>query len=130
MPSSSPLTSSQQSSLYQYYTPIASNESSPTTRVLQPSTQQNIPHHRSRITIKRPLHPKDTATPASPVKKLKSSVVIEAPLPPIENAPVRRHARETFPRSLLHRGLNGQRGELSQCICFIYSDADQSDLFT
>jgi hypothetical protein len=130
MQSSPPLSSSQQSSLYQYYTPIASNESSTTTRALQPSTQQNIPHHRSRITIKRPLHPKDTASPVSPAKKLKSSVSVEAPLEPIENVPLRRHARETFPRSLLHRGLNGQRGELSQCIHFAYLNADGSDLFT
>src|SRR5271155_4408255 len=73
-PSSSP-SSSQQSSLYQYYTPIASNDSSSqsTSRALQPSTHQNIPPRRSRIAIKRPLHPSTSISPSP--KKQKAETI-------------------------------------------------------
>jgi hypothetical protein len=109
MPSSSPPTS--QSSLYQFYTPIASNDSpSPTSRVLQPSTQQNIPP-RSRINVKRGLQLNSSGP--SPAKKQKPSSV-ESPL--LRILPVRRHERETLPRGLAKRDLSGRRGELSQRI--------------
>lgn len=109
MPSSSPLSS--QTSLYQFYTPIASNDSpSPTSRVLQPSTQQNVPP-RSRITVKRGLQLKDSST--SPAKKLKPSNSTQLPLPQI--IPVRRHDPDTVPRSLIKRDLSGRRAGLTQC---------------
>jgi hypothetical protein len=111
-PSSSSSTSSHQSSLYQYYTPIASNEPTPS-RVLQPSTTHNrpFPNNRSRITVKRPLHQKDTSHPIT--KKLKISSVQQDLAPPI-TPPLRRHVLDTVPRSLLMRGLNGHRASLSQ----------------
>lgn len=106
MPSSSLPTS--QSSLYQFYTPIATNDSpSPTSRVLQPSTQQNVPS-RSRINVKRGLQ--FNSSGPLPAKKQKQSS-IETPLPQI--LPVRRHERDTLPRALANRDLSGRRGGLS-----------------
>ena len=114
MPTSSPpLSSSQQSSLYRYYTPIPPNELLSTTtmsqsRVLQPSTQHNITQ-RSQSTIKRPL---SKSTVPQPQKKPKlSNSHNERTVPQLS-----RNDRETFSQSLIHRGLTGQRGQLSQCI--------------
>jgi hypothetical protein len=114
-PSSSP-SSSQQSSLYQYYPPIASNDSSSqsTSRVLQPSTHQNIAARRSRIAVKRPLHPSTSISP--PPKKPKSDTIQQRVSSVPQNISRRRHERETLPRSLITRGLQGQRGRLAQRI--------------
>jgi hypothetical protein len=112
-PSSSP-SSSQQSSLYQYYTPIASNDSSSqsTSRALHPSTHQNIPPRRARIAIKRPLHP---STSIFPSPKKSKTETIQRIVPPVsQDLCPRRHERETLPRSLIMRGLQGQREGLAQ----------------
>jgi len=112
-PPSSP-SSSQQSSLYQYYTPIASNDSSSpsTSRVLQPSTHQNIPARRSRIAIKRPLRPSIPISPSPKKAKQDITPQIESPAP--QSVSPRRHERETLPRSLIMRGLQGHRGGLAE----------------
>ena len=111
-PSSSP-SSSQQSSLYKYYTPIASTEvSSPSpSRVLQASTRQNIPARRSRLAIKRPLHPSTSISPAPKKAKPENTQSTISVVPPTPSPP--RHGRETLTRSLLMRGLKGQREELT-----------------
>jgi hypothetical protein len=118
MPSSSPLSSSQQSSLYQYYTPIPTDESSSpsSSRVLQPSTQHNITlPRRSRIAIKRPLHQKDTSNSVPLPKRSKSSKLKETLQSSVPEAvPLRRRQPETLPWNLVNRGLAGQRASLSQ----------------
>lgn len=119
-PSSSAASSSHQSSLYQYYTPIPLNDSLSSTppRVpLQPSTQHNIPRRndRSRITIKRPLHIKDTAPSLSPVTKKAKTFAAQRELVLPQIVSPRRVVKDTIPRGLVIRGLQGQRGSLSQC---------------
>lgn len=112
-PSSSPSSSSQQSSLYQYYTPIASADvSSPSpSRVLQPSSRQNIAARRSRNASKRSLHP-TKSIPPSP-KKAKPQTAQNAVCVTPQTIPPPRHGRMTLPRGLLIRGQQGQRGGLT-----------------
>jgi hypothetical protein len=123
-PSSSPPTSSQQSSLYQFYTPIPSSSTespSSQSRILQPSTRQNISSQaHPRATVKRPLQCKEA--PPTILKKPKpAKPVVSTPLPQILPT-VRRHERETFPRGLLNRTLQGKRGGLSQCMDRLFLD--------
>ena len=119
MPSSSP-SSSQQSLLYQYYTPIPLNELAPSTptRVLQPSTTNNISSRRSRINVKRPIQPKDsTVNTTSSNKRPKQSKIesITTPTNDIDDMrPFNRQAPETIPRILLARTLHGRRDQLSK----------------
>jgi hypothetical protein len=128
-PSSSP-PSSQQSSLYKFYTPLPSSSPAsqqPQSRVLQPSTQHNIPASlHPRIHLKRP-HPSKQSTakkpkPLSPVKKTPVAQYIP------EVLPVRKCAPQTITRNLVSRTL-GQRTSLSQCIMPRAGErADGSDL--
>src|SRR5579859_62688 len=119
--SSPPSSSMNQSSLYQFYTPISSSTSNnlspssppcPTSRALQPSTHHNIPSNRRRATLKRTLHAKDQISSTAPAKRIKPVQVAEV-IP--EVIPVRRHERETITRGIMNRSLNGVRGGLSRC---------------
>jgi hypothetical protein len=121
MPSSSP-SSSQQSSLYQFYPRISSNEANLITpsHVLQPSTLNNLNIPRdSRMSIKRPLQMKDLELSiTSLAKKRKQSPFERETIGLVldEIPPFRRQIPQTFSRSLLARSLQGQQGNLSKRI--------------
>jgi hypothetical protein len=134
-PSSSPAMPSQQPSLYDFYSPIPTTDSSPTPpssssrAPLQESTRQNIlpPGQGHRISLKRRLSSKlapSSSPPESPLAKKSKPLV---PTNHVSKSPVvaavrRCEARPTIAQSLLSRSLNGSRASLLSRIigAFIY----------
>lgn len=127
--SSSP-SSSFQSSLYRYYSPISSNESTFSRAALQPSTSHNIIQSTAdaRRCLKRPQNAKDTSITISPLtKKSKQHAkhLHQPSQPQVQPTPcVRRQVPPSLPRSILERNLTSWRQDLARrtsSISFVHS---------
>jgi hypothetical protein len=132
-PSSSPAMLSQQPSLYDFYSPVPTSDSSPappsssSRAPLQESTRQNIlPSGQGhRISLKRRLSSKlasSSSPPESPLAKKSKPLVPASHVsnPPVVS-PVRRYeARPTIAQSLVSRSLNGSRASLLSCTIGLY----------
>ena len=134
-PSSSPaMPSSQQSSLYDFFSPISTTGSSSTplsesTRTpLGTSTRHNValPANGQRSSLKRRRTSKcvPSASPPDPplAKKGRSSPPAgHVSKPSLSHPARRREPRATIPRSVLDRSLAGSRGSLSSCAISVSS---------
>ena len=126
-PSSSPTTQPpQQPSLYDFFSPIPTNDSSPTPlsssnrTPFQEATRHNVPlplHNPQRISAKRrrtcKLAPSSSPPDSAPADKGRSSPLTNHVSKPLIVIPVR--PRATIPRSIIDRSLSGSRGSLSSC---------------
>ena len=126
LPSSSPAMPSQQPSLYDFYSPIPTSDSSPTPpsssrTPLQESTRQNVspPGHGHPLSLKRRLSNKlapSSSPPESPLAKKAKALVPANHVSKSPVSPTRRcETRPTIAQSLVSRSLNGSRGSLLSC---------------